>query len=312
MLAVLAGAMAFAWFVGAKRGVPFVDTVDYWTISVYKGSSPLKLSGAGIDNPVLTAADVTDIPANFVADPFMFKEKGVWHMFFEILNANTGQGDIGLATSTDALTWTYKQVVLDEKFHLSYPQVFKWQGQHYMLPESCNDKSVRLYKATEFPTKWQLVKKLLDGPRLVDASIIRYENRWWIFASTLSNDTLLLYHSENLMGPYVKHTQNPVVSGSADVVRPGGRFILYNGKPMRFAQDDEIQYGNRVFAFEIEELTPTTYSERPLGNEALFKASGSGWNADGMHHIDAHEEAPGKWLAVLDGYRWKRIFGLQY
>lgn len=311
LLGGVAVLVCLGWLVGAKRGVPFVDTVDYWAISLYKGTSPLTLTGEGIDNPVLTAADVTDIPANFVADPFMVKEGGVWYLFFEILNANTGQGDLGLATSSDGLKWTYKQVV-DEAFHLSYPQVFKWEGQYYMIPESYNDRSVRLYKATTFPTKWALVKKLIDGPQFVDSSVLRYNDRWWLFSSTLSNDNLLLYHSESLMGPYVKHTQNPILSGRGDVQRPGGRVIMHKGKPLRFAQDDGVQYGSKVFAFEILELTPTTYRERQVGDGPLFKATGSGWNADGMHHVDAHDQGPNDWIAVVDGYRWKTIFGLKY
>jgi hypothetical protein len=37
------------------------------------------------------------------------------------------EGEIGLATSEDGLKWDYKQVVLNEPFHLSYPYVFEWQ-----------------------------------------------------------------------------------------------------------------------------------------------------------------------------------------
>ena len=36
-----------------------------------------------ITNPVLTADDVTDVEAEFVADPFMFHENGTWYIFFD-------------------------------------------------------------------------------------------------------------------------------------------------------------------------------------------------------------------------------------
>lgn len=59
----------------------------------------------GITNPVLTADDVTDVEAEFVADPFMFHENDTWYMFFEVLNENSGCGDIGLASSAFSSSW---------------------------------------------------------------------------------------------------------------------------------------------------------------------------------------------------------------
>ena len=75
----------------------------------------------------LFAEDVSDVPARFVADPFMLQDEGTWYMFFEVMNTRTNRGGIGLATSNDGLKWTYKRIALDEPFHLSYPHVFKWQ-----------------------------------------------------------------------------------------------------------------------------------------------------------------------------------------
>src|SRR5262249_34417850 len=58
-----------------------------WAIGLYTGESPLQLRPApGTRNPVLTRSDVTDVPAVFVADPFLLRTSGVWHMFFEVLN----------------------------------------------------------------------------------------------------------------------------------------------------------------------------------------------------------------------------------
>ena len=91
---------------------------------------------SNIVNPILTASDIDDINATYVADPFLFFENDIWYMFFEVFNENTNQGDIALATSNDGFHWTYQQVVLDESFHLSYPYVFKWQNDYYMMPET--------------------------------------------------------------------------------------------------------------------------------------------------------------------------------
>lgn len=60
-----------------------------------------------------------DIPVEFVADPFMLRVCGTWHMFFEAMNARTDKGNIGLATSSNGQDWKYEQFVLAESFHLA-------------------------------------------------------------------------------------------------------------------------------------------------------------------------------------------------
>lgn len=87
-------------------------TKSIWSIGIYVGENSYEFSSPeNIDNPVLTANDVTDVSAEFVADPFMVYEGGEWFMFFEVMNANNQQGDIGLATSSDGFNWTYKQII---------------------------------------------------------------------------------------------------------------------------------------------------------------------------------------------------------
>src|SRR5262245_60427292 len=103
--------------------MPLPSLEKKWSIGLYAGTSPLALAPAD-DEPVFTADRVTDIAARFVADPFLVRADGRWHVFFEAFNAATGQGDIGWATSDDARRWSYQRIVLDEPFHLSYPYVF--------------------------------------------------------------------------------------------------------------------------------------------------------------------------------------------
>src|SRR3972149_5897581 len=104
-------------------------------------------------------------------------------MLFSRMNTKTSQGDSGYAESRDALHWRYKGIILDEKFHLSYPYVFKWKEDYYLIPESNNDLSVRLYKASPFPRKWNYIGNLLSGYHFVDPSIVRYKGKWWMFLS---------------------------------------------------------------------------------------------------------------------------------
>lgn len=79
-----------------------------FSIGIYLGASPFSLAVAErVPNPVLTRNHVTDVPASFVADPFMSRVDGRWYMFFEVMNRLTWKGEIGLATSENGTEWTY-------------------------------------------------------------------------------------------------------------------------------------------------------------------------------------------------------------
>lgn len=314
-LSFLAMGFVVGLVVGMKRGIPFVRQKEQWTIGIYTGKSPFDFSGfQGFRNPVLTAENVTDMPAKFVADPFLVEEDSKWYLFFEAYNLNTEQGDLALATSADGKRWEYEQVVLDEPFHLSYPYVFNWDGEYYLIPESFEAESIRLYKAVDFPTKWEFVQTLVDGKALVDPSVAHYQDRWWLFASdaTNKNDTLRLFFSDELTGPWQEHPESPIVEGDANIARPGGRVMVYEDRLFRYTQDSDPTYGNQIWAFEITELSPTFYEERLVSNESILKADGKGWNEQSMHNIDPVQMGPNKWIAAIDGFGKYLVFSLKY
>ncbi|MHA1600112.1 MAG: glucosamine inositolphosphorylceramide transferase family protein [Alphaproteobacteria bacterium] len=276
-----------------------------WDIEIYRGSSPFALRNTDdVTNPVLTAESVTDVSAEFIADPFLFRVDDGWVMFFETLVRYSNKGVICLATSNDGLSWSYRQVVLEEPFHLSYPYVFAWEGVHYMIPESAEVSSVRLYKATEFPTKWAFVGELLHGTHR-DSSIFRHEGMWWMFSETGRNrrGTLSLHFAKDLTGPWQEHPASPVVDDNPHITRPGGRMLQFDGRTYRITQDVYPDYGMRLFAFEITSLTTTAYSEKQVGDGPILAGQKTGLLADRIHHMDAYELDDGTWIAAIDHAR---------
>jgi len=274
-----------------------------WSISIYRGDSPFTLAPVN-GGPVLTKHNVTDVHAAFVADPFMLHRGQTYYMFIEVMNAQTRRGEIGFATSDDALSWTYKQLVLREPYHLSYPYVFEWEGGFYMLPEAIDAGAITLYKADEFPIRWSRHASLIRG-RFADPSIVRHADRWWLFAcpAPYQHDTLQLYSASQLLGPWFEHPRSPLIRSDKRRARPAGRILKFDNKLFRFAQDCVPRYGSCVRTFEIVELTASSYAEVEIGHGPVLKATCNGWNANGMHHIDAHQLPDGKWLACVDGTR---------
>ncbi len=280
-----------------------------WSIGIYEGGSPLSAQPiSNMCNPVLSRTDISDVRAAYVADPFMIRVNDIWHMFFEVLNQEKNRGEIGLATSTNGLNWEYQRIVLAEPFHISYPYVFEWLGEYYMIPEAWRSGGVKLYKADKFPDEWSCIGSLIDGNRFADSSIFRHEDKWWLFTDSgvnFKSPVLRLYYSEDLMGPWIEHPVSPIIDNNPHIARPSGRIVSIGGRLIRFTQDVYPVYGSQVWSFEIQELSLTTYKERRIYREPILSNGNSRWNSGGMHHIDAHQLENGKWLACVDGFQWR-------
>lgn len=296
-----------------RNALPFLRRIrrkDDWAIGLYSGGSLTTLAPMpGVPNPVLTAAHVRDVPALFVADPFLVRTADRWLLFFEVLHANLRRGQIGLATSHNGKDWEYCQIVLREPFHLSYPLVFTWDEAFYMIPETAERRQVRLYRAVEFPLRWSYVATLLEGDDYLDPTPFAYQGRWWMFVGTdlKGNGTLRLYHAATPYGPWNEHPCSPIVRDDPRSARPAGRVMHDGERLVRFAQDCSQYYGQRVLAFEITALTPERYAERPYSPAPTLVPQRAGWNARGMHTLDLHRMENGCWLALVDGYR-KRFY----
>jgi hypothetical protein len=288
-----------------RLALPGLKRVRQWSIGIYTGASPFALRpSAHVANPVLTARDVSDVRARYVADPFMLRKASAWHMFFEVAEEN-GRGKIGYARSDDGQRWVYGGIVLEEPFHLSYPYVLVLDREVYVVPESGAAGDVRLYRANPFPNRWVLVETLLSGAPYADSSLVHYRDKWWMF--TVSdpghNDSLRLYWADRIEGPWTEHPSSPVVVSNSHWARPGGRVFEYAGRLFRYAQDDAPWYGLQVWGLEITELTTRTYAERLVQDTPVLQRRRFGWNSLGMHHVDPHPLGEHRWLACVDGHR---------
>lgn len=273
---------------------------SHWTIGIYAGPSPFRLSPAPhAKNPVLRGADVSDMNVDTLAHPFLLIAGSRFYAFFTAKDLASDKGGIGLAESADGLEWKFRRTVIREPFVTSHPYVFEWQREYYLIPEAHTQTSVRLYKATAFPDEWEYQGDLLTGDRFISPTLLRYKDRWWLFTVRSGNETLRLFYASELKGPWTEHPLSPIVKKDVRTARPGGRPFLLDGKLYRLAQDCYPRYGYQVRAFEITDISPTTYSER-LVETPLVKAASTGWNAEAMHHVDAQRMGKNRWIAIVD------------
>lgn len=326
--------LAFSWltlspfrslYLGPFSGCQ-TDNEGSWAVGMYFGSSPFSLrpieqgnfrndeaSAWPVVNPVLTCASASrpSHPSNFVSDPFLYIQGTKLFVFFETKNAITMQGDIGVAESTDGgASWRHLGIALDEEWHLSYPYVFEYDGQIYMMPEGSQKGDLRLYRALRFPLQWTLDRVLVDKP-LVDPSLVEYKGLFWLFASNFQyfsaqkNGELEIFYADSPLGPWQAHKRNPVYNGDRGRgARNGGRPFLHDGKLYRVGQACRETYGEKIRIFHVEVLTTERFQEVevPFYIEE-WKRGPNSWNGVRYHHLDAQKLPSGEWIALMDGDR---------
>ena len=200
-------------------------------------------------------------------DPFLFERHGKIYLFFE--EYVEGQPGVICCAEFDGDGRLGKpRQVLSRNYHLSYPLVFEWQGQVYMLPETQENRTVEIYRAVEFPDRWERAGVLLNNVSAVDSTIFQHQDKLWLFAAGLDGEgtesnELSLFWADSLLGPWQPHPKNPVV---CDVrrARPAGNLFFDQGSLIRPGQDCTACYGYAISLNRVDELSETDYREVPL------------------------------------------------
>ena len=240
----------------------------------------------------------------FWADPIPVVHEGRHLVFFEEYVFGTPHGHISVLEIDANGAPGPPRRVLERPYHLSYPFVFRWNDEWYMIPETMGRRSVELYRASAFPDAWIFDRTLLADVDAADATVAEIGDRWWMFAAvaapnTVAPGTLHIYHASSPLGPWTPHTGNPV---KLDIrsARPAGPLFRLNGALYRPAQDGAPLYGSAIVVHRIEALTPTTFREIEVSR--LTPSWRKGLN--GTHTIAA---AGG--LTVIDVRRPIRVLG---
>jgi hypothetical protein len=203
----------------------------------------------------------------FWADPDIVSRDGHTYVFFEDASLATGKGHISVAEFSDEGKLSSPIEVLRRPYHLSYPYVFEWADDVYLVPESAENRTVELYRFTDFPRKVEFVHYLIEDIDAYDATIFSHNGLWWLFANVRQHaaastwDEMCIFFSDSpISRRWRAHQLNPVIS---DVrrARPAGHVYSHDGFLYRPSQDSSYRYGYGFHINRIVELTPDSYSE---------------------------------------------------
>ena len=234
-----------------------------------------------------TTFNVIDNDRNYwAADPFLFDYNDDIYIFAELYDYKLCRGCIGY-TKWNGKSFDGWTKVITEEFHLSYPFIFEYDGEIYILPESGADNSLFLYKAIVFPSKWKKERIIKQDIIFADTTPFIYDKHKYALTYDVKEQGgfhITLLDIENDTEKSLDYLKNQ------ELRRPAGRFFEYNNSPVRPAQICINDYGeglvfynvtidnNQYTETEVERITPNNLSfskKMPL---------------DGMHTYNSSDE----------------------
>lgn len=221
---------------------------------------------------------------DFVADPFGVVHRGKLTILCEEYDSRRGLGRIVSVDST--AQHPRSPVTIGPELHRSYPYLFHHDGEIYCVPETYQARKIALYRAAEFPARWDKVTTLVRDVAALDSTLVQFDGRWWLWCVDYERGAqaeLFLYHSPDLFGPWTAHPGNPVKTDIRSA-RPAGTPFVHEGILYRPAQDCSRTYGGRVVINRVTCLTPTAFAEEPV---ALVEPDPAGPYPDGLHTLSA-------------------------
>lgn len=235
---------------------------DQWVLGI-RFRQPGDPSG-----PFLDLDDFTLIEPqgnHFWADPFPLEQDGRHFVFFEDYPYANRKGHLSVVEVDEAGVVGSSTEVLSTDFHLSFPNVFRHDGELYMLPETSQARQVQLYRCERFPDKWGRAATLLDNTAAVDPVVFQHDGQWWMFVGTREpgaggSDEVSLFHAPRITGPWTPHRRNPVRSNVFSA-RPAGQVYELDGQLYRPAQDCSRRYGYGLVINRIDRVSETDYAE---------------------------------------------------
>ncbi len=234
-----------------------------WTLFIGKGD---------FINSSLFRLKPIKLPKNeFWADPFIVNYNKENYVFFENYNYKTKKGKIscGKIKKQELVNITD---VLDFDYHLSYPYIFKENGDIFLMPETSENNRLELYKCINFPDKWELYSTAFEGEKVVDATFYDDDNNQkWLFinkqvnSNTVMDNELFIYKVETLKLENLEpHNLNPVIIDSQKA-RNAGAIFKYENETYRPSQANiEGVYGRALNINKIEKLTIDEYHEKNI------------------------------------------------
>lgn len=182
------------------------------------------------------------------ADPFVLEHNGQVYIFVELYRRFHGKGTIAYFKIQDNGKASHIKEVIKEPFHMSFPNLFKFKDDVYMIPETGKSGQIRLYRAINFPDQWVLDKVLFNGGDIVDTAFI-FDNGIpkYAIAMDFESKAFHFFMVDLERKELLKLPNNKMLFKE----RNGGNCLQEGDIFIRVLQDCSNDYGERILFYKF-------------------------------------------------------------
>lgn len=242
--------------------------------------------GNVFERPLYKAISLSPPRGHFYADPFLIKFNGQKYIFFEDYDYRSKKGVLKSGIIEKKSIKDIRTLNISAK-HLSFPYIFEYNNEIFLLPEMDSGYGVNLYKSITFPHEWELVKQAFPGETFVDSTLFFDKECIWLLTSKKTTDilpenNLFIYRIKDInFSEIIPHQNNPVYLDTRHSRNAGAVFSV-DGKLFRPSQRNV--FGRYGFSINVRELVRISDSEFIEVDCALL---GPNFRKDlsGIHHI---------------------------
>ena len=244
----------------------------------------------------------------FWADPFIVTDKNSYYVFVEEFIYRTDKAHLSVLELDYDGNILKSEKIIERPYHMSYPFVFNLDDVYYMIPETSQNKTIELYRCSDFPYVWTFERNIMENIHATDTTLFHHDNKWWLFTtidqtggiSGSSTELFLFFTDDPIRGEWISHPLNPVISDESKA-RCAGKLFIENGKIYRPSQDCSVRYGRGLNINQVTKLNEYEY------NEVLIMEIKPDWDPklQGMHTINND-----KALTIIDTYKFHKRFSI--
>ena len=107
---------------------------------------------------------------SWYADPLLFEQDGHTYLFMESWGYRSRKGVI-VCCEIDGTSASVPRIVIEEDYHISFPNVFSFQSGLYMIPEVEESGGIDLYHCLKFPYDWEKFTHIDTKVPIIDTVI---------------------------------------------------------------------------------------------------------------------------------------------
>ncbi len=210
------------------------------------------------------------------ADPIICEINGENWIFVECYDKWLKKGMIGVV-GVNEVGKKRPQIIINEPFHMSFPEVFAFRGEWYMIPETHVVSEFRIYKMKKNVFKWELFCAIRTEHCFSDTVVYVRDEKIYLITTEKANDNPYI-NKLSFFCLEIDCDKNEAKIRELPIqmqneygydVRNGGSILQNEGSLFRVIQKSEYgEYGKAVLLKQITEMGEEGYLESATKIEA--------------------------------------------